>query len=117
MTASGPARVPRTPGRWDLVLLTIVAIVIQLSPFVYLFLGLIKTDEVGALARVAGGVGLLATALGTVAAFLPTADVNSVPILEARLILGVVGPTAFGWFLFRRAQPMPPFPVPIGEGT
>jgi amino acid transporter len=80
------------------------AVVIQLIPFTYLFLGLVKTHGVPASARAAGALGLCSTVIGLAAAFLPTADVQSVALFETKLILGVVGPTAFGWFLFRRAQ-------------
>lgn len=80
------------------------AVVIQLIPFIYLFLALVRTDGVTALARGAGLVGLCTTVLGLGAAFLPTSDVTSVALFETKLIVGVVGPTALGWFLFRRAQ-------------
>jgi amino acid transporter len=80
------------------------AVVIQLIPFVYLFLTLVKTPHVSALARAAGVVGLCTTVMSLVAAFLPTADVTSVVVFESKLIVGVVGPTALGWILFRRAQ-------------
>jgi glutamate:GABA antiporter len=80
------------------------AVIIQLIPFTYLFLGLVKTHGVPASARAAGALGLCSTVIGLAAAFLPTADVQSVALFETKLILGVVGPTAFGWFLFRRAQ-------------
>jgi positive regulator of sigma E activity len=80
------------------------AIVIQLIPFIYLFLALIKADSVSAGARSAGVVGLVTTAFGLCAAFLPTADVTSVALFESKMIIGVVGPTAVGWFLFKRAQ-------------
>jgi glutamate:GABA antiporter len=80
------------------------AVVIQLIPFVYLFLALVKTPRVSALARGAGVVGLCTTLMSLVAAFLPTADVTSVLLFETKLIVGVVGPTALGWILFRRAQ-------------
>jgi len=80
------------------------AVVIQLIPFVYLFLALVKTAAVTGLARAAGVVGLGATAVALCAAFLPTADVTSVPLFESKMIAGVVGPTALGWFLFRRAR-------------
>jgi len=80
------------------------AVVIQLIPFVYLFLALTKTSGVGIGARVAGGVGLTATLVSLVAAFLPTSDVASVALFETKMVIGVTGPPAFGWFLFKRAQ-------------
>ena len=80
------------------------AVVIQLIPFIYLFLALARTANVSAAARAAGVVGLATTVFGLGAAFLPTADVTSVPLFETKLIVGVVGPTALGWFLFKRAR-------------
>jgi amino acid transporter len=80
------------------------AVVIQLIPFIYLFLALARATGVSAAARAAGVVGLATTVFGLAAAFLPTADVTSVPLFETKLILGVVGPTALGWFLFKRVQ-------------
>jgi amino acid transporter len=80
------------------------AVVIQLIPFIYLFLGLIKTHDVSMAARVTGVVGLTTTLVGLGAAFLPTSDVSSVWVFEVKLITGVVGPTALGWFLFWRAR-------------
>jgi amino acid transporter len=80
------------------------AVVIQLIPFTYLFLGLVKTEGVTTAVRAAGVLGLCTTVIGLAAAFLPTADVRSVALFETKLIVGVVGPTALGWFLFRRAR-------------
>ena len=34
----------------------------------------------------------------------PTGTYASVPLFETKLFVGVVGPTAVGWLLFRRAQ-------------
>jgi hypothetical protein len=80
------------------------AVIIQLIPFIYLFVGLMRLDAVGAPSRVAGLVGALATLGSIVAAFIPTADVTSVVWFEVKLALGVVGPVAIGWILFRRTQ-------------
>src|SRR5207344_2844364 len=80
------------------------AVVIQLIPFVYLFLALVKTHGVSMAARAAGVVGLLTTVVGLGAAFLPTADVSNVWVFEIKLVTGVVGPTALGLFLFWRAR-------------
>lgn len=79
-------------------------VVIQLVPFVYLFLGLLKIDGGGSGVRLAGLVGLITTVVGMIAAFLPTSDVTNVPLFETKMVVGVVGPTAVGWFLFRRTQ-------------
>ena len=78
------------------------AVVIQLVPFVYLFLALAKTEGAGRIARIAGLVGLVTTGVSLVAAFLPTSDVTSVAVFESKLVVGVIGPTAVGWFLFKR---------------
>jgi amino acid transporter len=80
------------------------AVVIQLIPFMYLFLALVKTTAVSAASRAAGLVGLVTTVVSLGAAFLPTADVSSVAMFETKLIVGVVAPTALGWLLFKRAQ-------------
>jgi len=80
------------------------AVVIQLIPFVYLFLALAKPTGGGTLSRSAGLVGLATTVVSLGAAFLPTADVSSVVVFETKLIVGVAAPTALGWLLFRRAQ-------------
>jgi glutamate:GABA antiporter len=79
------------------------AVVIQLIPFVYLFLALARTEGAHSAARIAGAIGMATTIVGLCAAFLPTADVTSVALFEAKLVVGVVGPTALGWFLFKRA--------------
>jgi glutamate:GABA antiporter len=78
------------------------AVVIQLVPFVYLFLALARMDGVRRVARIAGLVGLVTTGVSLVAAFLPTSDVTSVAVFESKLVVGVIAPTAVGWFLFKR---------------
>ena len=80
------------------------AVVIQLIPFTYLFLALARASGVSALARGAGLLGLATTLFGLGAAFLPTSDVTSVPLFETKLVIGVAGPTALGWYLFKRSQ-------------
>jgi len=79
------------------------AVVIQLIPFMYLFLALVKTAGVSAASRAAGMLGFVTTLIGLGAAFLPTADVASVTMFEVKMVAGVAGPTALGWFLFKRA--------------
>jgi glutamate:GABA antiporter len=79
------------------------AVVIQLIPFGYLFVGLMTIDGVGVGARAAGAVGLIATLAGLVAAFIPPPDVGSIAIFETKMAFGVVALTATGWILFRRA--------------
>jgi len=80
------------------------AVVIQLIPFVYLFLGLAKTSGVGGGARAAGALGFVTTSVAIVFSFLPTPEVGNVMIFELKMIVGVLGPTAIGWYLFRRAR-------------
>ena len=80
------------------------AIVIQLIPFVYLFLALAKTAGRTGPARAAGIIGLATTVVGLGAAFVPTPDVARVAVFEAKLIVGVLGPTTLGWILFKRAH-------------
>jgi amino acid transporter len=80
------------------------AIVIQLVPFVYLFLGLMRTAGVSLASRGAGLLGLLTTSSAIVFAFLPTPEVGSVAVFELKMALGVLGPVAIGWYLFHRAR-------------
>jgi amino acid transporter len=79
------------------------AVVIQLIPFVYLFLALAKAGSVGRAARAAGVIGLSTTAVSLVAAFFPTADVTRIAVFETKMVVGVAGPTALGWLLYRRS--------------
>lgn len=79
------------------------SVVIQLIPFAYLFLGLWQLDGVGRLGRGAGGVGLAATLVGIVTAFIPTSEIASVRTFEIKMVVGVAVPIALGWLLFRRS--------------
>jgi amino acid transporter len=78
-------------------------VVLQLVPFTYLFLGLTLLD-VGTLSRLAGVVGLLTTLFGMGSAFIPTSDVESVLVFEAKMLLGCITPTAVGLLLYQRAR-------------
>lgn len=89
------------------------AVVIQLIPFVYLFAALVKMAGVSTLARAAGVLGLVTTCVGLLAAFLPTADVSNVWTFELKLVIGAVGPTALGWYLFQRARGAAPSSQPV----
>jgi amino acid transporter len=80
------------------------AVVIQLIPFVYLFLALGRAPQVGGLGRAAAVVGLSTTVVSLIAAFLPTADVANVVLFESKMAVGVAAPTLVGWMLFRRAR-------------
>jgi amino acid transporter len=88
------------------------AVVIQLIPLVYLFLALARLPGVRLGGRAAGLVGLATTMFGIVAAFFPTEEVASVPIFELKMAIGVLGPTAVGWYFFRRGRggSRPPLP-------
>ena len=79
------------------------AVILQMIPFTYLFLTLARTDGVPGWARAAGLVGLVTTVVGLVVAFLPTSDVEDVWFFELKLVAGVLGPLAVGWYLFQRA--------------
>ena len=81
------------------------AVVIQLIPLLYLFVALARLPGVGAWSRAAGLLGLVTTAFGIVAAFFPTEDVASVATFELKMAIGVLGPTAVGWYFFRRSRP------------
>lgn len=80
------------------------SVVIQLIPFVYLFLGLAKVAGVGRAVRLAGVVGMVTTIVGIGFAFLPTSDIVNVPVFELKMAIGVLGPVAIGWYLHRRAR-------------
>jgi len=79
------------------------AVVIQMVPFIYLFLTLAQTPGISAWARAAGVLGFATTTIGLAVAFLPTADVESAWTFELKLIAGVAGPIGLGWFLFWRS--------------
>ncbi len=79
------------------------AVVIQLIPFVYLFLTMAKTPGVPTWASGAGVVGLTTTLVGLAVAFVPTSDVDNVWTFELKLVAGVCAPTALGWFLHWRS--------------
>lgn len=82
------------------------AVVIQLIPFIYLFLALLKMTDLGITARAAGIIGLATTMIGLGAAFLPTDDVANVALFETKMIIGVIVPTMVGWVLFKRSRRM-----------
>jgi amino acid transporter len=80
------------------------AVVLQLIPFVYMFLGLMLLDGVGTGSRVAGGLGLGTTMFGIGSAFIPTGDVDSVVVFETKMLLGCIVPTAIGLAFYLRAR-------------
>jgi glutamate:GABA antiporter len=79
-------------------------VVINLVPFVYIFLALMTLDTARRAQRVAGAIGALVTAGGIVAAFLPSEDVTNVPVFELKMAVGVFGPLLIGLWLFARSR-------------
>ena len=80
------------------------AVVLNLVPFVYVFLALMTLDTARGFERVAWAVGALVTAAGIVAVFLPTGDVGNVWIFEMKMALGVGVPIGVGLWLYWRAR-------------
>lgn len=80
------------------------SVVIQLVPFVYLFIALMKLSGVGGWARAGGALGLVTTVVGIGFSFLPPAEVGSVALFELKMVVGVLVPTLVGVFLYRRAS-------------
>ncbi|TBR20460.1 APC family permease [bacterium] len=80
------------------------SVVLQMIPFLYMFLALARLDEAGPLPRAAGWLGLTASTATIVLAFIPTSDVASPLVFEAKMAVGVLAPTAAGAFLFWRAK-------------
>ena len=79
-------------------------VVINLVPFLYIFLALLTLDVAGARERAAGAVGAAVTAAGMLAAFLPDESVSSVGMFEGKMLVGVFGPVMLGLWLFARAR-------------
>ena len=80
------------------------AVVLNLVPFVYVFLALMTLDTARGFERVAGAVGAVVTAAGIVAVFLPTGDVGDVWIFEMKMALGVGVPIGVGLWLYWRSR-------------
>jgi amino acid transporter len=78
-------------------------VVINLVPFVYMFLALMTLERARLFERVAGAVGATVTVLGMLAAFVPGADVASVAVFELKMAAGVGLPMAIGLWLYGRA--------------
>jgi hypothetical protein len=79
-------------------------VIINLVPFVYIFLALMTLDGATARERLAGGTGAAITTAGILAAFLPDESVTSVAVFEAKMLAGVFGPILLGLWLFRRSR-------------
>jgi amino acid transporter len=80
------------------------SVVTTLIPFGYMFLALVSLDGVPRWKRAAGVVGLLVSAAGMIAAFVPGRDVANVVWYEAKLLGGSLLPLAVGLALFARAR-------------
>ncbi|MEW6320847.1 MAG: APC family permease [Acidobacteriota bacterium] len=80
------------------------SVVINLVPFVYLFLGLTRLPGEAAWKRAAGGLGMLVTLAGIVTAFVPGRDVESVLVFELKMAAGVLAPIGIGLWLFARSR-------------
>jgi amino acid transporter len=79
-------------------------VVINLIPFVYIFLVLITLDDAAPLQRAAGAIGALVSIAGIAAAFRPADDVTSVVVFELKMAAGVLAPIALGLWLFTRSR-------------
>jgi amino acid transporter len=79
-------------------------VVINLVPFLYIFLALVTLVGASARARTAGAVGAAITAAGILAAFLPDESVTSLLVFEGKMLAGVFGPVLLGLWLFRRSR-------------
>ena len=89
-----------------------LAVVLQLLPSAYMFLALWKHVWGGQERLHANrwylllnaGLGLLATGVGLVVAFIPSRQVNSIWIFETKLVAGCLLVTGAAFFFYRRAQ-------------
>jgi amino acid transporter len=79
-------------------------VVINLVPFVYIFLALLTVDTARMSDRVAGAVGATVTTGGILAAFVPGDDVANLVIFALKMAAGVVAPVAVGLWLFARSR-------------
>ena len=78
------------------------AVVINLVPFVYVFLAVLQLRDLSAPVRVSAAVGLVVTVCGIAAVFLPTGDVGNVVVFELKMLGGVGGMLGLGLWLFHR---------------
>ena len=79
-------------------------VVINLVPFVYMFLALVTLDTARVMERIAGAVGAMVSVGGIVTAFLPSDEVTSVVVFELKMCAGVAGPLAIGLWLYWRSR-------------
>ena len=79
-------------------------VVINLVPFVYIFLAVVTLDTVGRGQRLAGAVGATVTVSGILAAFVPGDEVTSTMTFALKMCAGVFASLALGLWLFARAH-------------
>jgi amino acid transporter len=79
------------------------AVVLNLVPFVYVFVALLTLDSARRFERAAGAIGALVTLGGIVAVFLPTGEVGNLWLFELKMTAGVGGPIAVGLWLYWRS--------------
>jgi amino acid transporter len=79
-------------------------VVINLVPFVYIFLALLTLDSARTVQRLAGAVGATVTVSGILAAFVPSDEVTNVPVFVLKMAAGVVAPVAVGLWLYARSR-------------
>lgn len=80
------------------------SVITTLIPFCHMFLGLVRLTDEPAWKRVAGVVGLLVSAVGMLAAFVPGDDVVNVASYEVKLLSGSLLPLAVGAVFFVQAR-------------
>lgn len=96
-----------------------LAVILQLAPSAYMFLALLKhTWSDGAVLHASklyltlnGVAGCCATVVGLIVAFIPSRQVNSVGIFEAKLVAASLLVFGSAYFFYTRAQPTPPQPA------
>jgi amino acid transporter len=79
-------------------------VVINLVPFVYLFVALTTLDSANLARRAAGIVGTVVTAVGMAAAFVPSDEVADVAVFELKMVTAVGGLVAAGVGLYWRTK-------------
>lgn len=79
-------------------------VVINLVPFVYIFLALMTLDTAKTAQRAAGAIGAIVTSGGILAAFVPGEDVTNVAVFGLKMAAGVLAPVALGLWLFVRSR-------------
>ena len=80
------------------------SVVLQMIPFIYVFLALARLPDVSTAKRLAGVIGFLTVSSVVVLAFIPTADVGNAAVFETKMAAGVLGPILTGWLFYRRGQ-------------